>query len=108
MPAASALDIAHRSDSRRAGRTLAEGWRRIGGTGARTGQRRTDLRNQAITGRRGPWCREAGKASECWAFGRQANRTLHKTQEGDVAMVPACGTGGRRMVCNVGDGMAPV
>ena len=50
-PAASASGIAHRSDSRRSGRTFADGRRRIGGTGARTGQRRTDLRDQAIAAR---------------------------------------------------------
>ena len=31
-----------------------------------------------ITGRRGRWCREAGKASECCALGRLAAKTLHK------------------------------
>ena len=38
----------------------------------------------AITGRRGPWCREARKASECRAFGQQVAKTLHKKQEGRV------------------------
>ena len=50
-PAVSASGIAHRSDSRRSGRTFADGRRRIGRTGASTGQRRKDPRDQAIAAR---------------------------------------------------------